>query len=178
MTTRIPLAEIIATIEARGRAVRKYPGNMKPDTVDTIEQNCAAGAAALRVVEQYADGLRHLIEFLRARQTDVRHRLMANPSDVEAAALLSHPAVQPVLDAFPEVVLAGVNVLSAQHYANPDGASSGRLPTGESDEANKDGAASGRLPTGAPNESDETEDDSRWHSLAGCNDTSGRPRAP
>ena len=133
MSDRIPLSRIADTIDARARAVQRYPANMKPETVERITVDLHAGAKALRVIETYADGLRHLIEFLRERQTDARRRLIANPGDMEAAALLAHPAVKPVLDAFPEALLTHVETISPASYLNPDGASSNLTNTDEDD---------------------------------------------
>lgn len=137
---RIPLATLADTVEARGRAARKWPGNMKPDTVDTIEAHCHLAGRTLRMLDEYQAGLRHLLEFLRARRLDAQRRLMANPSDEEAAALLSHPAVQPVLEAFPDAELAGVAVLSAQRFANPDGAAPPLDPDASDTAADEDAA--------------------------------------
>ena len=62
---KIPLGEIVDTIEARVRSLQRYPGNMKAETVGRICNHLTAGADVLRFVEAYADGLRHLVEFLR-----------------------------------------------------------------------------------------------------------------
>ncbi len=118
---RIPLSVLADTIEARGRAARRWPGNMTPDTVDRIETHCHRGGKVLRLFDEYKDGLRHLIEFLRARDTDARRCLYTDPNDAETAALLSHPAVRPVIEAFPDAQLAGVEPLRAARFANPDG---------------------------------------------------------
>lgn len=118
---KIPLRDMADTIEARGRAARKFPARMTAETVDRIETHCHLGAATLRIIDTHADGLRHLIEFLRGKRTDARRRLLANPSDAEAAALLSHPAVRVVLETFPEAVLDGVEQLSTKRFANPEG---------------------------------------------------------
>lgn len=121
MTQRISLATLADTVEARGRAVRRWPGKMTPETVERIETHCHLAGRTLRMLDAYQPGLRHLLEFLRARRLDAQRRLLANPSSDETAALLSHPAVQPVLEAFPEAELAGVRPLQPERFANPHG---------------------------------------------------------
>lgn len=121
---KIPLATVADTVDARGRAARKFPGNMRPETVDAIEMHCHIGAATLRIVDQYADGLRHLIEFLRARQTDERRRLLSPPTPEETTALLAHPAVRGVIAAFPDAVLAGVGAIPPIPHTTTDEAAS------------------------------------------------------
>ena len=113
---------MVEVIEARARAVIRYPGNMKPATVERIATRLDAAAHILRFVERHGDGLRPLIAYLRDKQAVARGTLLANPSDAEAAALLSHPAVREVVAVFPDAGIAEIRPFSGDRYTNPDGA--------------------------------------------------------
>lgn len=117
---KIPLGEIVDTIEARVRSLQRYPANMKPETVGRICNHLTAGADVLRFVETHADGLRHLVEFLRDQRT--RGVTVATPTDDEAARLMSHPAVREVVAAFPDVGIGHVRTISGDQYLTPEGA--------------------------------------------------------
>lgn len=117
---KIPLGDIIETIEARVRSLQRYPGNMKPETVGRICNRLQGGADVLRFIEAHADGLRHLIEFLRDQRA--RGVTTATPTDDEAARLLLHPAVREVIAEFPDVGIGHVRTISGDQYLNADGA--------------------------------------------------------
>lgn len=103
------LALVADTVEARGRAVRRFPGNMLPETVVRIESDCLKAGRVLRFIAAHDDGLRALIGWLKANPERVI--ALDDPSAIdplEAQMLREHPAVAPLLAAFPS---AGISVV-------------------------------------------------------------------
>lgn len=115
---KIPLGEIVETIEARVRSLQRYPGNMRPETAGRICNRLQAGADVLRFIDAHADGLRHLIEHLREKRAG--GVIAGTPTDGEASRLLSHPAVREVVAAFPGIGIGHVKPLSGDQLLNPD----------------------------------------------------------
>ena len=85
----VPIAEQIQAVEIASRQA------MTQTTLDAL----TAAQATLEIVSKNADGLRTLIRFLQRQPRWTQE---------EAAALVAHPAVKALLDAFPEAIIASI----------------------------------------------------------------------
>lgn len=114
----VPLPEQAAEVERELRQrERLYPqwiaeGRIKPDTAATKVRNLRAAATTLRFMAGHAEGLRTLVGYLRNTGAGLE------PTPDERAALLAHPAVQAVLDAWPDAEAIGIRPIT---QPSPDG---------------------------------------------------------
>jgi hypothetical protein len=112
----VPLPEQAAEVERELRQrERLYPrwiaeGRIKADTAATKVRNLQAAATTLRFMAGHAEGLRTIVGQLRTNG--------AEPTPEERAALLAHPAVQAVLDAWPDAEALGIRPIT---QPSPDG---------------------------------------------------------
>lgn len=110
----VPIAEQIAEVEREIRQrERLYPKwiiakRLKQETADTKLRDLRAAAATLRVVAAHADGLRLLVQYLRAAKPHAGEM----PGETETEMLLAQPAVRAVLDAFPDATLVSIEPIA------------------------------------------------------------------
>ena len=120
MAEPIPLPDQAAEVEREIRQrERIYPrwieeGRIKPETAAVKLRDLRAAAATLRFMAGHAAGLRTLAQFL------VNTGAGVEPTPDERAALLAHPAVQAVLDAWPEAEAVGIRPITLPTPATGD----------------------------------------------------------
>lgn len=110
MPEPVPLSDQADEVEREIRQrERLYPGwiaagRLRQDTAEAKLRTLRAAAATLRFMETHATGLRALAHFVRSTAPGEA----PIPTTDERAALLAHPGVQAVLDAWPDAELVGI----------------------------------------------------------------------
>jgi len=129
--------------EVRSR-VRSYPeavarGRLRPETAERKIADLADAERTLRFIAQHARALRALCHFLIAAgdsPAGSRPPAACMPNDDEKQALLAHPGVRALLDAWPEAEVKVIGPVS--FHTRDDDAPSGRLAERESEGATQE----------------------------------------
>lgn len=106
----VPIADQVSEVEREiGLRHRVYPawiasGRISQHEAELRIETLGAALATLRLVQQYADGVRKLILFLRAANLEPGE----TPTTEERDALLTNPAVRELVRTFPGAEIVAV----------------------------------------------------------------------
>ena len=110
MQDRVPIAEQIAEIETQVRALEKFPGRMRPETVARKTRALAAAARSLAWLAANEGWIRPI---------HAQRRALA--AEVERAAVLDTGAARALFHAFPDAELTGIGPVPPPSAADAPG---------------------------------------------------------